>query len=157
MTAKQHALYLINRREYGKDELIENLVRKGHEEKDVIDAVNHLSEIDIQSDKRALQTTISLGISRKDGPHKVMAKLRQKKLNAEENKNSAEDILEQIDFEGQAKELVERKYGKGPFDRDKKRKITNHLLGKGYTLQQALKATEQNDDDNFDDNSTEEY
>lgn len=134
ISAKQHALYLINRREYSQKELLDVLVRKGHDEDKVQNAIKQLSDMDIQSDKRTAKALVRQGEARGDGPVKIAAKGRMKGLCEEEIK----DLISNIDFLERAQDLVRRKYG--VCTKENRDKALRHLLGKGYSMSVALEA-----------------
>lgn len=135
LSAVNHACYLLNRREYSKHELQENLVRKGHEPEEVQKAIEKLEEMGIQSDERAMKSLISMGQSRRYGPKKIAMLAKQKGLH--------DDLVETVqtvehDWSEQAQQLIERKFGSGPYDWPTKLKITRTLLSKGYSYDQAM-------------------
>ncbi len=103
-----------------------------------------LSEQGWQSDTRAVNMMVLSESYRRHGPARIKAKARNKGLG-----ELVEQALEQsqIDWEQQAKEAVERKFGPGPFERALQVKVAQFLLRKGYPIDVAWKMARLEPDD----------
>ena len=138
-TALSDALMLLNRREYSQNELVQKLVQKGHPQEKSLEVVVDLASKDIQSDKRALRSLVAGGFYSKHGPQRILLNAINKGFSSEDTKLALEDWQEQHKqdpdqscWEEQAQHLVERHFGKPPYDFATQTKIMRRLLGKGY-------------------------
>lgn len=143
-TAMAVACWYLGRREYSQKELHDVLKRHEYPADEIETALGKLKEHGWQSDERAAQNMVLSESYRRHGPARIKAKARNKGLG-----ELVEQAIEQsqIDWEMQAKEAVERKFGLGPFDRDRQVKVAQFLLRKGYPIDVAWKLARIEPDD----------
>ena len=143
-TAMAVACWYLGRREYSQKELKDVLTRHEYPQEEIELTLRKLSEQGWQSDTRAVNMMVLSESYRRHGPARIKAKARNKGLG-----ELVEQALEQsqIDWEQQAKEAVERKFGPGPFERALQVKVAQFLLRKGYPIDVAWKMARLEPDD----------
>lgn len=77
------SLRLLARREHGRHELTEKLIRKGHSVQESEEAVAQCLRLRYQSDERFVESFCNLRIRQGYGPLRIMQELQHKQINRE--------------------------------------------------------------------------
>ena len=78
MSPREHAIDLLARREYGREELRGRLLAKGHVLEDIDQALEVLADQGLQSDRRFAESFLRGRLMRGQGPVKMLAELGQR-------------------------------------------------------------------------------
>ena len=138
---------LLARREYSEKELRKKGQEKGFSEAEITETIEHLQEINAQSDARVAEEMI-LGYQGKYGRPKIKQKCREKGISDELFAQTWENLSDQLEAEElpNLKNKVKRKYNLNQIsnlDPKTKRKICNFLQYRGFNPWQLLKQWEQ--------------
>lgn len=132
-SARQDALFLLNKREYSFQELIDKLVQRGHTQDEALVASEEMRTKDFQNDKRYAKYLVNSKAAQKQSPRKIKALARQKGVDP----SLCDEFLEQIDFFEPLKSTIFRRFGETPYAYEQKTKIYRFLLSKGYDYETA--------------------
>lgn len=125
------ALWMLGRREYSEHELRMKMKQKDQWGEDEInETLEKLKEDDFQSDERTAKSMTRICISQGKGPQYITQKLRTKGINSQYITQSIED--EETDWLDVATDLVQRKFGDGPYLKDEQIKIASLLIRRGF-------------------------
>ena len=142
MNCRTYLLQLLSRRDYSQEELRKKAVAKGFEETEIIDTLQYLQEIKVQSDAGVAESLI-LGYLGKYGKRKIKQKSREKGIRDDLFEQMWDQLAHQRETEdlSHLKEKVMRKYKLTQFsnlDPKTKRKVFNFLQYRGFNPFQLL-------------------
>lgn len=142
-SARQQALYLLQRREHSASELSRKLVSRGIEESAADEAISALSESGLQSDGRYAELLVRSRIARAYGPLRIRAELRVAGVSDSESAVALEDV--EVDWFELARSYRERRFGPAPIDNTEQARQFRHLAGRGFETSQIRYALESED------------
>lgn len=136
MNCQTYLLQLLSRRDYSQEELRKKAVAKGFEETEIINTLQYLQEIKVQSDADVAESLI-LGYLGKYGKRKIQQKSREKGIDDDLFEQVWDELAHQREREdlSQLKDKVMRKYKLTQFsnlDPKTKRKVFNFLQYRGF-------------------------
>jgi len=142
MNCQTYLLQLLSRRDYSQEELRKKAVAKGFEETEIINTLQYLQEIKVQSDADVAESLI-LGYLGKYGKRKIQQKSREKGIDDDLFEQVWDELAHQREREdlSQLKDKVMRKYKLTQFsnlDPKTKRKVFNFLQYRGFNPFQLL-------------------
>lgn len=126
------ALDMLARQERTAEELRRKLRLKGHEAEAIETALERLAANEYQSDARTAAAVVRTQLGRSSGPRKIQMELTQKGIDRDEAKIILESMTEDRDWEQEALEAVERRFGVGPDDVKVGNRIMGFLARRGY-------------------------
>lgn len=137
---------LLARRDYSTEELRKKGREKGFQEGEITETIEHLQEINAQSDTRVAEGMI-LSYQGKYGKPKIKQKCRAKGISDDLFAEVWENLSEQLETEDlpKLKDKVMRKYNLNQFsnlDPKTKRKVCNFLQYRGFNPFQLLQQWE---------------
>ena len=130
MTAKEHALALLNRRDYSREELLKKLLEKGEEPEAAEAAVERLTELGFVDDARYARLIVRHYAAKGYGPRCVKQELHHRGIPAELFDEAMEQMPEQDETVDRL--LRSRLKSEAP-DRGELKKASDFLLRKGYS------------------------
>jgi len=135
-------LQLLARREYSTQELINKGVAKGFSEQEIDETLQHLQQLNAQSDARVAEDMI-LGYQGKYGKPKIKQKCQQKGISEELFEQIWEQVVDPTEDEdlSELKAKVMRKYKLTHFsnlDPKTKRKVYHFLQYRGFNPLQLI-------------------
>jgi regulatory protein len=144
---QQYAVYLLSRREYSPKDFTRKLIRKFPEQQSEIEAlVQKLQSEDYLSEERfALSYTRYLVLTTTKGPQAIKQSLFQKGVSAEVAQNAIDTEVKQEIIDENLIRLIEKKQKevdrKNPekSDFEKKQKVVQYLMRKGYSTDNIFK------------------
>ncbi|MCH8551599.1 MAG: recombination regulator RecX [Natronospirillum sp.] len=128
------AMDLLARREYSQRELMERLHRKYPDlaAEELGTVVETLADQGLQSDQRFAESYVRLRVSRGQGPAKIAWELQQRGI----SDDAAGSLLAQWDWQQQAAQVLERKFGHtSPNDLPEKARMSRFLQQRGFHWQ----------------------
>lgn len=143
-----YLLWLQGRREHSRTELHQKLMQKLRE-KDLIEVhdpealLDRLAELGLQSDQRFIEGQVRQATSSGRGRGWVKQRLYRHKLSSDAVEEALSGV-EDEEWEREAYALARRRYGEGPYPYDRRAKIGNFLIRRGYGLDLVRKITGQN-------------
>jgi len=143
MDCQTYFFQLLARRDYSSRELTTKGIEKGFSETEIAETLEHLQEINAQSDGRVAEGLI-LGYQGKYGKPKIKQKCREKGISPtlfEQRWDQLADQLEQDNL-SELKAKVMRKYHLTQFSHlspKTKRRVCNFLQYRGFNPFQLLK------------------
>lgn len=145
-TPMQRALGLLTRREHSRKELILKLAARGVDADEAAQAVQRLQQAGWQDDHRFAEALLRSRVGNGYGPVRIRAELATHGLDT--------DVVARIvdayegDWDEDARSLVERRFGgvSAP-DRKLRHKAAEFLLRRGFTNEQARRASRFDQDD----------
>ncbi len=142
MNCQTYLLQLLSRREYSQEELRQKAVAKGFGEIEIVETLQYLQEINVQSDAGVVESLI-LGYQGKYGKRKIKQKSRDKGIRDDLFEQIWEQLADQRETEdlSNLKAKVMRKYKLNQFsdlDPKTKRKVCNFLQYRGFNPFQLL-------------------
>jgi len=132
---RKTAMDYLARREHGEQELTRKLTRRGFDTEMVETAVADLKADGLQSDTRFAETFVHSRFQRGSGPHKIVAELRERGIDADLISVSIESYDDQ--WRQRIREVREKKFGAdlpGNF-RERSRQM-RFLQQRGFTAEQ---------------------
>jgi len=139
VTARAKALELLARREHSRGELRVKLRTRGFSAGEVETAIEDLAHQELQSDNRFLESFVEGRVARGQGPIKIAAELRARKV-------TGETVTATLDSHAQrwsdlARTSRERRFGSDP-PADAKERATQmrFLAQRGFTSEQTRAA-----------------
>lgn len=133
-----YSVMLLARREFSQAELIERLLRRGETQESAEATVKRLAELGLQDDGRFLESRVRTRKEAGYGLGRVRFDLRGHGLEEEAVETAVDDAEGWM--EG-AYALIERKFGVPPLSIDQQRRAIALLLRRGFTYDQAMRAT----------------
>lgn len=135
-------LQLLARREYSSQELINKGFAKGFSEQDIHETLQHLQQLNAQSDARLTEDMI-LGYQGKYGKPKIKQKCQQKGISEELFEQIWEQVVDPIEDQdlSDLKAKVMRKYKLSNFthlDPKTKRKVCHFLQYRGFNALELI-------------------
>jgi regulatory protein len=143
--ARKKAMDYLARREHGRSELYDKLMRFGFDAEVADDAVAQLVEDGLQSDTRFVEAFVRSRINQGKGPAKIRADLRQKGV----NDGVTEDGIQEADQDwyALAVEVRLKKCGtKRPAEFKEKARQMRFLQSRGFEQDQIQAAVSAGDD-----------
>ena len=141
------ALWMLGRREYSEYELRTKMLQKKQWDEDEInETLEKLKENDFQDDERTAKSMVRTGVSQGKGPKYITQKMRMRGISSEHISNEMEK--EDVDWYEVAKDLIQRKYGEGPYEKNEQIKIAGLLIRRGFNYDIAWKLA-RNEGENF--------
>ena len=149
MNCQTYLLQLLSRRDYSQEELRKKAIAQGFEETEIIDTLQYLQEINVQSDADVAESLI-LGYLGKYGKRKIKQKSREKGISDDLFEQKWEQLADQREREdlSNLKDKVMRKYKLTYFsnlDPKTKRKVFNFLQYRGFNPFALLEQWQQED------------
>lgn len=140
--AKNAAIRKISRREHSSGDVLAHLIEKGYGEALSAEVVAHLIEKNWLNDQRFAEVLVRYQASRGKGPSYIRNKLREKKLqmNDEEILSIVAKASGKTEVE-RAKEIVERRYPGYREDFKIAQKAFAALVRRGFSFEIARQAT----------------
>lgn len=142
------ALGLLTRREHSAFELRRKLAQRGFDAVVIDQVLSRLTEQGWQSDARYAEAYVRMRIERGYGLQSIRAELGQRGV-ASALIQSVLDEAE-VDWLACARKQIQRHYHKPPDGYDEQLRRYRHLLSRGFSPEQARKASSQWHDDNVD-------
>lgn len=141
---RSYAFAVLTRREYGKAELIERLMRYAESRDEVTALVEELAKSDYQSDQRVAEMTLASQVRKGKGPARIKMALKAKKI----DQTLIHDEIKEIDWFEQAYQLKVKKFGRH-VEKDAKlqAKQIRFLMYRGFEMDVILKAIRHRLDD----------
>jgi regulatory protein len=138
--AKEFALRLLARREYGAFELKQRLLEKGYQPEVAEQVINELIKLDLQSDQRFVEVYVRWKITKGYGPLYIQDKLIKKLIGRDLIKQylvTHGDYWQEI-----VRQVSSKKFGTSRFLEEAKKKASQiqFLLGRGFSLIQIKDA-----------------
>ena len=131
---KSTALKLLSIREHSRYELRQKLIQRGFADVAILDVLNNLASLDIQSDLRFTQSYLRMRALRGYGPIRIQQELKEKGINAE--------IISQmmakcdINWAAQMAVLFRKKFQKIPQNSIEKFKLHRFFYYRGFNSDQ---------------------
>lgn len=133
-TALKKAVDFLARREHGQQELRYKLSAKGFSEEEIESALQRLTEKDLQSDERFVESYIASRYQRGHGPYKITAELKQRGI--DEHLISRLLYEEKYDWYEQAMQVYSKKYSDKPIvDINDKAKRSRFMQQRGFSAE----------------------
>lgn len=133
---KNYCYWLLARRDYGRQELIDRLNRYAADEAEVIQLVDELETNKYVDDGRVANSMLNSEIYKGNGPRKIQQAFQKKKVDME----LVEEKLDEIDWFQQAYDLKVKKFGeKVATDQKDKAKQIRFLQYRGFSLDLIFK------------------
>ena len=127
------AVNLLSRREHSPAELSAKLRAKGFKDDEVSAAVELLTERKLLSTERYVHARVQQAVSRGQGPRRLRQRLREAGLDAHTIDTQLATETEGIDWQAQAAEACERKFGSEPAtDMREWNRRARFLLARGF-------------------------
>ncbi len=143
MSPREHAIDLLARREYGREELRGRLLAKGHAVEDIDHALDALADQGLQSDRRFAESFLRGRLMRGQGPVKMLAELGQRGIDRALAREALADVEreESVDWYRLASEALERRFGREvPADARDRARRERFLAGRGFDFDQVREA-----------------
>ncbi|MBS8268709.1 regulatory protein RecX [Halomonas litopenaei] len=143
MSPREHAIDLLARREYGREELRGRLLVKGHVLEDIEQALEALAEQGLQSDRRFAESFLRGRLMRGQGPVKMLAELGQRGVDRALAREALAELEheESVDWYRLASEALERRFGRElPADPRERARRERFLAGRGFDFDQVREA-----------------
>jgi regulatory protein len=130
---RRAAMNLLARREHGRTELVQKLMKRFDSVQDLIEEeVDKLQKDGLQSDSRLAEAFIRARFNRGQGPVKIKAELRGKGV--DESIVSAAFASDETDWFQLVSDVAERRFGDTPpFDAKERAKRGRFLLQRGFS------------------------
>jgi len=143
MNCQTYFFRLLTRRDYTQEELRRKGLAKGFQATEITEIIDHLQEINAQSDLRVAEEMI-LSYQGKYGKPKIKQKCREKGISLDLFEQTWENLADRVETEDLSglKEKVMQKYKLTQFsylDPKTKRKVCNFLQYRGFNPFQLLK------------------
>jgi regulatory protein len=139
---RDDAIRLLARREYSRAELVERLVRRGHEPGDINDCLAALVEEGLQSDARFAESFLRSRVMRGQGPLKIRSELERRGLDRERIRIAFSELENEVDWFALAREAVAKRFaGQGDSPRECARR-ERFLASRGFDFEQVRHALE---------------
>ena len=137
--ARKKAMDYLARREHGRTELIEKLIRFGFDADVADDAAAQLVEDNLQSDARFVEAFIASRISQGKGPVKIRAELRERGIGGSIVDIGLEDAEQ--DWYAAARAVRQKKFGlEAPASFNEKARQMRFLQSRGFDTDQIQSA-----------------
>ncbi|WP_348827062.1 regulatory protein RecX [Halomonas sp. RT37] len=143
MSPREHAIDLLARREYGREELRGRLLAKGHVLEDIDQALEALAEQGLQSDQRFAESFLRGRLMRGQGPVKMLAELGQRGVDRALAREALAELEheESVDWYRLASEALERRFGPElPADPRERARRERFLAGRGFDFDHVREA-----------------
>ncbi len=142
MNCQTYFSQLLARREYSTEELTKKGLAKGFGEQEIVETLETLQELNLQSDVRVAEDMI-LGYQGKYGKRKIKQKCQQKGISEELFEQTWEQLADQMEDQdlSELKAKVMRKYNLQQFSNlnpKTKRQVCNFLQYRGFNPLQLL-------------------
>ena len=137
VTLLAKAVRLLARREYGRAELRERLIARGHPRGDVDATLDELERRGFLSDARYAQALVAHKAGR-FGRRAIAHELREKRVDADAAKQALSSLA-RIDELAEATALWRRRFDAPPGDEREKARQVRFLMARGYSMSVALK------------------
>lgn len=139
-TPRTLAIARLGVREYGTEELIRYLQRKGYSEDEATSTVGDLAREGMLDDRRYARVIARAQAMRGKGPLYVRAKLQAKGVRMElrEIQVIMAEVAPQSDLDS-AQKIIERRYPRWKEDARQKQRAYQGLLRRGFTAEVARK------------------
>lgn len=148
LSPQQRALGLLVRREHSRKELARKLTARGVEPDAARDAVDRMTAEGWQDDDRFAEQLIRSRAANGYGPLHIRAELGTHGIDRERVQAAMEAFEEaEGDWSALAVELVQRRFGGRLADRAIQRKAAELLARRGFTADQARRASRYDPDD----------
>ena len=135
LSPEGRAIKLLAQREHSKKELLQKLILREVPPEKAQEVVNKMAELDLQSDQRFLESRVRQRANYNYGPIKAQYELKNHGFNEQEIKS--EINKEEHQWQDEAFNLIERRYGEFPLPLNLQKKAFDLLLRRGYTYEQA--------------------
>lgn len=131
LTVKQQAIRFLSRREYGRAELAQRLLRSGADQGEVDAALDELERLGLLSDERFAEALVR----RKQGKYSKRAITMQLKEQGIDQNIIGVTLatLDEVSEEDEAFTLWQQRFGKLPEDEKEKNKQCRFLIARGYS------------------------
>ncbi len=136
-TVKQQAIRCLSRREYGRAELAQRLIRDGAARDEVDAALDELTQLGLLSDERFAEALVR----RRQGKYSkrsIAMQLKEQGIDAE-TAEAALTTLDETSEEDEVLALWQQRFGKLPDDGKEKNKQIRFLMSRGYSAAAVLK------------------
>lgn len=133
---EQIAVRLLHRREHSVRELEIKLQQRGYEKTDIDAVLEILQKRKWQSDHRFIETFINNRVSRGYGELRIKAELQQKGIEQQDIESALQAL--NLDWQGLATQLYQRKYSTLPADDNEKQKRIRFMSQRGFSFEQIL-------------------
>lgn len=131
-SARSYALWLLSRRTYSSQALLQHLVGRGYSVDEATDAAGYLEEIGYVNDKSYARDFVSWRSQAGNGPRKLRYELKKKGIGDDEIELALSG-LDEDDLRQQAMTIARRKLReKNPDDNRTRLSVMRFLLQRGY-------------------------
>lgn len=136
---KKRALRMLERRDYGRDELVYKLVQKGEDEQEAEAAADRMVELRFINDESYASMVVRHYAAKGYGKSRVREELRRRRLPRELWDAALLEMPEQDDT---IDRLLRAKLRSEQPDRDEIRRASNSLIRRGFSYDQVREALE---------------
>lgn len=134
---KKRALRMLERRDYGRDELVNKLVQKGELQQDAEAVADRMVELSFINDENYAAMVVRHYAAKGFGRSRISAELRRRILPRELLDSALEELPDQGDT---VIKLLRAKLISEQPDRDEIRRASNTLIRRGFSYDQVREA-----------------
>ncbi|MGI6343753.1 MAG: regulatory protein RecX [Bacillota bacterium] len=128
---RSYALWLLGRRPYASNDLLQRMVRRGYSEAEAQDAVSYLQSIGYLDDAAYAEHFVSSRSQSGHGPRKLRWGLRSRGIDPDLADEAIAQLAEEELF-AQAEALARRRLRNQPLDDKVRASLIRYLLQRGY-------------------------
>lgn len=145
LRAKKRAMHILEKRDKTEKQLRDKLKENHYPQKSIDIAIDYVKSFKYLDDERYCYNYISYRIEKKSF-QKLKAELMTKGISKELIDETYEELYQSSYTENQIRDLLQKKrYNDYSHDKDKRRKIIQSILRKGYTFSQIKAVIDCND------------